>query len=89
MRDTKNLVLSDTFLFFAALIFSNIPVLFLPIWLLPQIVFPVGLFWILLTSFVIYKLMGKNLSTNLFIVFRENWFIFPFVIYSAVSTEVL
>ena len=29
--------------------------------------------------------MGKNLSTNLFIVFRENWFIFPFVIYSAVS----
>ena len=85
MRDMKNLVLSDTFLFFAALILSNIPVLFLPIWLLPQIVFPVAFLWIVFTVFVIYKLMRKNLSTSFLIVLKENWLIFPFVIYSAVS----
>jgi len=85
MRDIKKVTPSGLFLFLAALVLANIPVLFLPIWLLPQVLFPVTYAWVILTIFVIYKLIGRNLLNKLLSIFWINWFIFPFLLYSAIS----
>lgn len=79
----KNIL--QAFLVFFAFFMSNFSAFFNTLWLVPQTVVAISAFWLYLALVSVWILATKKSLSSFLEIVKRNWFIFPFLVFSAIS----
>ncbi|MBI5951018.1 MAG: O-antigen ligase family protein [Chloroflexi bacterium] len=75
----------DQVIIFSLFFLSNASAFFYLVWLTPEFVYLEAIFWAILTAIAVWVLSKYGLMSSFFENCRENWIIFPFLLFSGFS----
>jgi O-antigen ligase len=73
------------FFLFVILLLSNVSAFFRVIWLIPQVVMVQSILFLIASGIAMWILYTEKLLNEFFSNLKQNWFIFPFVVFAFVS----
>jgi exopolysaccharide production protein ExoQ len=85
MFQKKFQIVLDQVLIFSLFFLSNASAFFYLVWLTPEFVYLEAIFWSILTAIAVWILNKYGLMSSFFENCRENWIIFPFLLFSGFS----
>jgi O-antigen ligase len=73
------------FFLFVILLLSNVSAFFRVIWLIPQVVMVQSILFLIASGIAMWILYKENLLNEFFSNLKQNWFVFPFVVFGFLS----